>query len=515
MSPDGRPPEPLADALGRSELRFRAIIDGFSDPLLCVDGDLLIRYVNAAVGRVLGYHPSELLAHPVDRLLHPDEREGLVRRFSEALSASGGTGVLEHQVRRADGAFELVETLPNSVADPTGRPLLVLHVRCVTERRRLEAQLLQRQKLETVGQLAGGVAHDFNNLLTVINSTAELGLADLPDGHPLREAFATILEAGERAAALTRQLLAFGRKQLVQPSLIDLDRALARLAPVLRRLIPEQIAIEIGTAPSLGSVRLDATQLDQVVLNLVVNGRDAMPGGGTLSLRTGSVLVDEDHAPHRPGVAPGRYAVLEVSDTGTGMDEATRARIFEPFFTTKGVGQGTGLGLSTVYGIVREAGGDVGCCSEPGRGTTFQIYLPLVEGAAEAGATAAAPPRGCETVLLVDDDAGLRLVGRRILERHGYLVLAAASGEEALQLAARHPTPIHLLLTDVVMPGMTGGELAERLRVRAPGTKVLFASGYAEEAVPRGRALQVDAPLIVKPYSAQDLPHKVRQVLDG
>ena len=643
MPPDA--PERNADPLARSELRFRAVIDGFADPLLSIDGYHLVRYVNAAVTRVLGYRASDLLARPFGALVHPDERDKLEAQLAEALRSPDTIRMLEHQLRRADGRWEIVETTPSALDDPTGRPHLMLHVRCVTERKRaehallrsearlreaqriarvasweldleseqviwseeifrlievdpvsfgasfesyldaihpedlervnaaraaalrerkpyrvthrlltktgqikhvevqcevdfgadgrptrsrgtiqditerqaLEAQLAQRQKMETVGQLAAGVAHDFNNLLTVINATADLAAVDLPAGDPMREACEAILEAGTRAAALTQQLLAFGRKQILQPTVLDLDAIVAHVAPMLRRLLGSQIKVVVRTTEGLGRVRADPVQMDQIVLNLSINGRDAMPRGGTLTLQTGNVELDASYTRTHQGVQPGPYVMLAVSDTGTGMDEATRERMFEPFFTTKGPGKGSGLGLATVYGIVKQSGGDIWCYSEPGKGTTLKVYLPRVDLPAGGEGAAEQQPavHGTETILVVDDDEGLRRVARRILERHGYTVIVAENGEEALGLLGSREGRIDLLLTDVVMPGMSGPQLAEQIQLRYPATRVLYASGYTEDSMIHHGVADESAPFIMKPYTLQTLPRKVREILDS
>ncbi|MBI3454881.1 MAG: response regulator [Candidatus Rokubacteria bacterium] len=378
-------------------------------------------------------------------------------------------------------------------------------------------QLLQAQKMEAVGLLAGGVAHDFNNLLTVIQGRGELLQNRLTPDDPLRRHVELIQSTAERAATLTRQLLAFSRKQVLQPQVLDLNAVVSGMEKMLRRLIGEDIALVTALDPGLGRVKADLAQLEQVILNLVVNARDAMPHGGRLTLETASVEWDETAARRDHGIPPGRYVVLGVSDTGVGMNAAIKAHIFEPFFTTKGPGKGTGLGLATVYGIVNQSGGGVTVDSEPERGATFRVYLPRVEqeaaGAKEAESRVP-PRRGSETVLLVEDEEGVRDLTREILESYGYAVLEAADGSAALRVSARHPGPIHLLLTDVVMPEMSGSELARRLRPLRVEMKVLYASGYADDTIVRHGVSAARAALLPKPFTPEALGFKVREVLD-
>jgi signal transduction histidine kinase/CheY-like chemotaxis protein len=388
----------------------------------------------------------------------------------------------------------------------------------ITERRKLEAQFRQAQKMESVGQLAGGIAHDFNNLLTVINATADFGLAQLREGDQLHEDLREIRRAGERAAALTRQLLAFSRKQILQPEVMNLNTIVVGMESLLRRLIGEDIDLVVVPTQSLGNVKADSGQIEQVIANLAVNARDAMPQGGKLTIEMRNVEIDEQYEALR-GVAmqPGPYVMLAISDTGIGMDEVTRAKLFEPFFTTKGPGKGTGLGLSTVYGIVKQSDGFIWVYSEIGRGTSFKIYLPRV--AEVAGSKQRSPTvasaHGTETILVVEDVRGLRLIAKRMLESAGYTVLTAASGEEALLLLKRHEQQVHLVVTDVVMPGMSGLTLAKRSNGTRPGMKVLYISGYTDDVVVRHGMLDEGMPFLGKPFTAIDLTRKVREVLDS
>jgi two-component system, cell cycle sensor histidine kinase and response regulator CckA len=383
----------------------------------------------------------------------------------------------------------------------------------------MEEQLLQSQKMESVGRLAGGVAHDFNNLLTVVNGYGELALRKLEKGNPLRPYVEEIKKAGERAANLTRQLLAFSRKQILQPKVIDLNDHVAEANRMLRRLIGEDIEIVLTLRPNLWKVRVDPSQLDQVLVNLAVNARDAMQHGGRLTIRTDNVTVDAETAQRGDSPQLGPHVLLTVSDTGHGMDEQTRSRLFEPFFTTKDVGKGTGLGLSTVYGIISQSGGFVTVESEPGRGAAFKIYLPRVEDEtrdahAEDGAQEGLP-RGTETILLVEDEEIVRTMTRSILEECGYTVLSASDGKLALDVCASHVGEIDLLLTDVVMPQMSGRRLAEHMKTTHPRTRVLYMSGYTDDAILRHGVIEETAAFMEKPYSPDALARKVREVLDA
>jgi len=386
-----------------------------------------------------------------------------------------------------------------------------------TERRELEAQFLQAQKMETVGRLAGGIAHDFNNLLTVINGTASLAMEQQPAGGPLVHDLQEIKDAGERAADLTRQLLAFSRQQILKPTVLDLNALVGGMRNMVQRLIGEDIHLVVVSGPGLGNVRADPGQVEQVLLNLVVNARDAMPTGGTLTIETQNVELDAAHAELHPSVRPGSHVMLAVSDTGVGMDEMTRQRVFEPFFTTKEAGKGTGLGLATVYGIVKQSEGSIWVYSEPGLGTTFKIYLPRVAEsvATRARVRAAGVVPGTETILLVEDEATVRRLAERILKSAGYTVLPAADGVAAVQVLSAHPGPVHLLLTDVVLPGMSGREVAERVAVTHPHVRVLFTSGYTDDTMFRHAVIDATTAFIGKPYTVADLTRRVREVLDA
>jgi signal transduction histidine kinase len=385
------------------------------------------------------------------------------------------------------------------------------------EHRRLEQQLRQAQKMEAVGRLAGGVAHDFNNLLTVINGYSQLISSRLPAGDSIRTDAEEILRAGIRAASLTRQLLAFSRKQILAPVVLNLNRIVSEVEKMLHRLIGEDIELITSLAPGLGNVKADPGQIEQVIMNLAVNARDAMSNGGKLTLETANVSLDEGYVRHHAGAQTGPHVMLGVSDTGIGMDQETQSHLFEPFFTTKEPGKGTGLGLSTVYGIVKQSSGSIWAYSEPGQGATFKIYLPRVDVPADSSKPTqrrVGLQRGTETILLVEDSEGVRKLMHHILTRNGYTLLAAENGEQAFQMMEQHAGSIHLLLTDIVLPGIGGPEIAHRMRALRPGIRVLFTSGYTDRGVVENGVLESGVAFLQKPFAADELCRKVREVLE-
>jgi two-component system, cell cycle sensor histidine kinase and response regulator CckA len=395
---------------------------------------------------------------------------------------------------------------------------LSIFVRDITERKHLEQQLRQSQKMEAIGKLAGGVAHDFNNLLTAILGYSELTLRQLEEHKPLVKNIEEVLKAGRRAMALTNQLLAFSRRQVLQPQLLDLNAVVRNMHRLLRRLIGEHIELVTVFGAGLGAVRADLIQFEQVLLNLAVNARDAMPEGGKLVIETANVELDQAYAHRHAEVSPGSYVLLAVSDTGHGIDKHQQSHIFEPFFTTKEVGKGTGLGLSTVYGIVKQSGGSISVCSEAGQGATFKVYLPRVKERVEAVEPVAVPAgatRGWETVLLVEDEEVVRNMVRDILTSHGYRVLEAQHGGEALELALQHPGRIDLLLTDVIMPQMGGRQLARRLASARPLLRVLYMSGYTDDSIVEQGVLEPGTSFLPKPFTVRELVRKLREVLEG
>jgi signal transduction histidine kinase len=513
-------------ALRRSDARFRAAFEGSLDAIA------ILSAVRDAHGHVVDFVVTEINAN-AERLFGRPRAEIVSRRLSQTWPMASLGSFLERAAAVMETEVPLEEEVALSFPGAPERwirhqmvPLddgVALAARDTTARheeeadlRRREEQVRQSQKMEAIGRLAGGVAHDFNNLLTVIRGHGELVLRKLEGEHPWRRNLQEISLAAERATALTHQLLAFSRKQVLQPRTLDLGEIVQRMSTLLQRLIGEDVELVARTPDSIGSVRADPAQMEQVIVNLVVNARDAMPEGGVLRVELADVELDDTYARGRPGMVPGPYVVLSVSDTGMGMDPETQARIFEPFFTTKEPGKGTGLGLATVYGIVKQSGGFIWVYSEPARGTTFKIYLPRVDERAESLAPrpGLAAVRGTETVLLVEDEGALRALLREILEGFGYTVLEAAHGVDALRVARDHAGTIHLLLSDIVMPQMTGRDLADRLAVVRPGLRILFMSGYAAGAVP-SHEVPPGAAYIEKPFSADALAGAIRSRLDG
>ncbi|MBC7932299.1 MAG: PAS domain S-box protein [Rubrivivax sp.] len=499
--------------------RLAAIVESSDDAIVSETLDGVITSWNGGAERLYGYAESEMVGRHISTIFPPDYYDAM-SDILERIGRGERVPRIETMRRRKDGQLINVSITASAITDSGGSVMGAAFIsRDITGQKAMEAQLLQSQKMESVGRLAGGVAHDFNNLLTVVNGYGELALRKLAKGDPLRPYIEEIRKAGERAANLTRQLLAFSRKQILQPKVLDLNDYVAEANRMLRRLIGEDIEIVLALRPNLWKVRVDPSQLDQVLVNLVVNARDAMQHGGRVTVRTDNVTVDAETAHRGEAPQPGPHVLLTVSDTGHGMDEGTRARIFEPFFTTKDVGKGTGLGLSTVYGIISQSGGFVTVESEPERGAAFKIYLPRVEEEArEAHADAAAEeglPRGTETILLAEDEEVVRTMTKNILEECGYTVLAAADGKFALDVAASHGGEIDLLLTDVVMPQMSGRRLAEHMKTTHPGTRVLYMSGYTDDAILRHGVIEETAAFMEKPYSPDALARKVREVLDA
>ena len=494
-------------ALQASEAELRAVFAAMTDVVLVFDADA--RYVKIApTSPELLYRPTEaLLGRRAREIFAPALAEYFESVVRQALAGDAPVHFdyeleIGGEPRWFSGTASPMRPAGAGTSGGGGRVLWV--ARDVTASKQLEAQLRQAQKMEAVGLLAGGIAHDFNNLLTVITAYGQLLRVEFADGDERREEVEEVLKAAARGAELTRQLLAFGRKQVLRPRVVDVNGVVAGVRPMLARLLGADATLDARLAPSLSRVEADPGQLEQVLLNLTANAGDAMPGGGRVTIETADVELDAAAVRALPGLAPGRYVLVSVSDTGVGMDEATRLRVFEPFFTTKGTGKGSGLGLATVYGIVKQSGGAVTVRSAPGEGTTFEIYLPRAarEGGRDAGAAPPAPAAR-PTVLLVDDDDAVRSSARRALEGGGYEVLEAAHGAQALDVFAEHGGRVRLLVTDVVMPGLGGHALAERLRAQRAGLPVLFMSGYAVPDEPGGGPAV--APLLAKPFTAEEL----------
>jgi PAS domain S-box-containing protein len=512
------------EALRESEDRYRDLVEHSQDLICTHDLKGKILSMNQAAAKLMGYEKELLLRMNIQDILAPEVRD----RFKEYLNEIEKQGETKGEmlIQTKTGEKRVVEYSNTLRTEGISTPIVRSMAHDITERRQaekdkraLEEQLRQSQKMEAVGQLAGGVAHDFNNLLTVIQGYCDLILKDLDEKNRFFQDMQEIKKASEHATSLTRQLLAFSRKQILQPKILDLNDLVLNMDKMLRRLIGEDIELVTLLSKDLGRVKADPGQIEQVIFNLAVNARDAMPKGGKLTIETADAELDEHYARSRIGVKPGRYVRISVSDNGIGMPSGVKDRIFEPFFTTKEKGKGTGLGLSTVYGIVKQSGGNVWVYSEPNQGTTFKIYLPMIEEAADFLSQTFIPTKpflGTETILLVEDEEAVRKLASTILQSNGYKVLEAGNGEEALRIAQeQNGNPIHLILTDVVMPGMSGSQLAERLVSQWPEMKVLYMSGYTDNAIVHHGILDQGKPYIQKPFNPSALAEKVRDILDG
>jgi PAS domain S-box-containing protein len=507
--------EEALQGLRRSERLFHDLFESAPDATVIIEAQGMIRAASRQTARLFGYEREKLNGQPVEVLVSAPARAAL-RQLREEFVKSPvprlmGADEQSLLALRKDGSTFPVEI---SLSPMTTEPgVVIAAIRDITDRRRLEEHLRQAQKIEAVGRLAGGIAHDFNNILGVILGQSQIMLRGMPPDHPLRARVEQILSASERAAGLTRQLLAFSRKQVFEMRVLDLNEIVEGLKSMLGRLLGEDVELTFRRGQDLGRIRADPTQIEQILMNLAVNARDAMPGGGRLAVETSDAEMDEDYARIHAGAVAGRYVCLAVSDTGQGMTREVQARVFEPFFTTKEPGKGTGLGLSTVYGIVKQSDGFIYVYSEPGQGTTFKIYLPRVEAAADRPVALAPATGGTETVLLVEDEESLRELIGEILEANGYEVLVAEDPAKAIEAAERHQGVIHLLLTDVVMPGMNGRELALRVKERRPAIRVLYMSGYTEDTIAHRGVLETGALLISKPFTQDALTRKLREAL--
>jgi PAS domain S-box-containing protein len=504
-------------ALRESEERYRTLVEGVRDIIFALSPEGTIASLNPAFETITGWRREEWVGQPFERLVHPEDLPLALELLGRVVRGELRPAS-QFRVRTAKGDYRVGEFSATPQLRE-GRLVGILGIgRDVTERVQLEQQLRQAQKMEAVGRLAGGIAHDFNNILTAITGYADLLLEDLGATDPRRQDADEIHKAADRAAGLTRQLLAFSRQQVLQPTVIEVNKLVGDLEKMLRRLLGEDVELTTRLAPTTGRVKADPGQLEQVIMNLAVNARDAMPTGGKLTLETGNMDLDESYATDHYPARAGPFVMLAVSDTGIGMSEETQAHMFEPFFTTKEKGKGTGLGLATVYGIIKQSGGFVWVYSELGHGTTFKLYLPrvqeLAERASEPAQAPARPARGTETVLVVEDEAPVRSIARQVLERHGYTVLEAPSAEAALDLVTRYSGTIHLLLTDVVMPGLNGRELATKLASLRPDARVIFMSGYTDDAVTRHGVLEPGSAYVQKPFTPDAIARRVREVLD-
>ena len=504
--------------LAEREELFRLISENAADMIAVVSVDGQRLYNSPSYERALGYTAEELVRTASFEQIHPEDRAS-VKAAAQETRRTGVGCRLEYRIRHKRGDWRVFESTSSAVRNANGETeKLVIVNRDITERKQLEQQLYLSQKLEAVGRLSGGVAHDFNNLLGVIIGYSEVMQKRMAPNDRFREAADEILKAAHRAAALTKQLLAFSRKQVLEPKVLDLNTVVADVEKMLKRLIGEDILLEILVSPDLHAVKADPGQIGQVIMNLAVNARDAMPNGGKLTIETANTTLDEKDAGRYRYVVPGQYVKLRVSDTGCGMDAETQSHVFEPFFTTKEKGKGTGLGLATVYGVVKQSGGYIWLQSDVGKGTQFEIFLPRVEGEIEKPQKASAPAkesRGGQTILVVEDEQALRKLTCSVLQDLGYTVLEAGDAAEALALVKQCKPAVDLLLTDVVMPGKSGRDLADELVPQIPGMKVLFMSGYTDGAIAAHRVLEPGLSLLRKPFSSEELTQTVARILAG
>jgi PAS domain S-box-containing protein len=508
----------------QNERQYRLLAENVTDVIWTTDLELRFQFVSPSSKILSGRTPDEIQSMNLQEMLTPESFEAAMESVGDKIALEKGgpstsarrPWTIDLEIVCADGGTVWTETTVTILRDESGNPVGLLGVtRDVEDRRRLEAQLSQAQKMEAIGRLAGGVAHDFNNMMHVVTGYSTRVLKTIPESDPHREHIAEIQKAGKRAATLTQQLLAFGRRQTLQPRLLDLNTIVSSMVRMLQSVLGEDVKIVTNLAPDAWHVKADPVRLEQVLMNLSVNARDAMPTGGTLTIETANVSLGEYHG-HDPAVPPGSYVMLAVSDTGSGMDEETRERLFEPFFTTKASGQGTGLGLATVYGTVEQSGGAIRVYTAPDLGTTFKIYLPrgaCGEKEDATAATAADSPGGCETVLVVEDEDSVRQLTVLELEELGYRVLQAQNPDEARQRSREHSGPIDLLLTDVVLPGGSGPDVYERLAPERPDMRVLFMSGHAEKRIVHHGVVDPGVAFIEKPFTSEQLATKVREVI--
>ena len=502
----------------RSGQLVTALLESASQAIISIDRTGRIVLANHRSEEIFGYTREELVGARIELLL-PEAKRATHRRdrddyFARPRARPMGIG-MDLSGRRKDGTEVPVEVSLSYVEIDEG-VFAIAFVSDISQRKQLEEQLLHAQKMEAVGRLAGGVAHDFNNMLTVISGYNRMILDELSTMDPLRGYAEEILKAADRAGALTNQLLAFSRRQILQPRVINVNALVTQTQKMLQRVIGEDVELILHLGAPVGNIKADPGHVEQAIVNLAVNARDAMPLGGTLTIETSDVVLDENYVRTHMGVKPGEFTMIAVSDTGHGMDAETRRRIFEPFFTTKEKGKGTGLGLATVYGMVKQTGGDIWVYSEPGQGTTFKLYFPRVREAVSdsaEGEAAAARRSGGETILVLEDEKAVRELTVRILQQLGYTILTASSGDEALEISRSHEGAIDVLLTDVVMPNMSGRQLADRLQESRPDAKVLYLSGYTENTVVHHGVLDAGVDFLPKPFSRENLARKLREVL--
>jgi two-component system, cell cycle sensor histidine kinase and response regulator CckA len=505
-----------SDAVTSMQEYLDLIINHFGDAIFVKDHNHKHVLVNDLLCSAIGKSREELLGKTVWDLL-PQTQAKLIWEQEQRVLETGEELLTEEEIRNADGRFYTLMTKIRLLTDKSGNKQIVGTIRDITEHKRLQAQFAQSQKMEAIGVLAGGIAHDFNNLLTVIKGYAELLLEEIHPDDPMRQDLKHIETAGQHGASLISQLLAFSRKQILQPEVINLNQIIMELCTMLRRVIGEDIKLETMADAELGLINADPGSIQQIVMNLAVNARDAMPKGGKLTIETANANLDNAYFQGHPVVKPGPYVMLTISDNGIGMDTDTQNHLFEPFFTTKVQGKGTGLGLSTVYGIVRQSNGFISVHSEIGKGTTFKIYFPRTESDAlrlESESALESKIGGAETVLVVEDERAVRSLASRILQCRGYNVIEASDGNEALQMAREFAGGIDLLLTDVVMPGMNGKELVSQMKEIRPGIKSLFISGYTNDAIVNHGILDPDVNFLQKPFTVEDLMRKVHETIN-
>jgi two-component system sensor histidine kinase EvgS len=508
-----------------SEERFRAIFEFAPVGVAVIDTHRKFIQVNDQLCHILGYGPDELVGHSFNEFTHPDDREGGRERWRQLLNREADFNQAEKRYVHKDG--RIIRTIANNalISEKNGEPAYVIsHLVDISawkqteeDRTKLEAQLRQAQKMESVGRLAGGVAHDFNNRLQVIMSYTELALLTAGSDNPIAKSLMEIQKATNGAADLTRQLLAFARKQTISPRILDMNETVSGMLKMLKRLIGEDIDLVWKPGLNVGAIRMDPTQIDQILINLVINARDAIANVGNLTIETENVTLDETYCANHAGFHAGQYVLLAVSDTGCGISKDVIGLIFEPFFTTKELGKGTGLGLATVYGIVKQNNGFINVYSEPDDGTTFRIYLPSVqpfEAAVNPATIQQNSLRGDEIILLVEDDEIILDIGRTILEKYGYTVLWASTPQQAMAIAQNHVDKIHLLITDVIMPGMNGQELMTRMLAIKPELHTLFMSGYTANVIAHHGVLDKGVNFLQKPFSVKTLVEMVRKILD-
>jgi len=509
----------MEQALVESETKYRELVDEVSDGFFIMDKEGVTNFANLALAKMLGFrHPSELIGKNFMGFVSPDVKEEVLKHFKNAMQAKSVSETIISKIIRPDGKEKYLEIRPSFIYKDDNVIGSRGVMRDITERKQLEQQLRQSQKMEAVGRLAGGIAHDFNNLLTVILGYSEILANRIPKGDPLHKDVDEVKKSAIRAASLTKQLLAFSRKQVLQPRKINLNNVVTETEKMLGRVIGENIELVTATSPMLGSVMADPGQIEQVIMNLVVNARDAMEEGGRLTIETANVVLDENYTRLNPGAKPGHYAMLAVTDTGSGMDDETLSHLFEPFFTTKAPGKGTGLGLSTVYGIIKQSGGYISAYSEVNKGTTFKVYLPLVSGTAqteEVNKTGKIIYKPSETILLAEDEEIVRTLAARVLKDQGYKVLEANDPLQAIQIFNGYKGKVDLIVTDIIMPGMTGLGLVQRIQSTHPDIKILYISGYTDTAMLHQGVFESGTAFLQKPFTPQTLLKKVREVLLG